>query len=270
MASAQPMPESGSPMAPHLSIGFGLTGKVIVVTGASSGIGRETCLLLDEVGASVIAVGQSEERLANLMQSLRHQQRHQTVSVDLGRPDCAELIMTAALAHAGRVDAAILAAAALRRQSLAEVTVADWDYQFAANLRSTFLISRAVADHLIAARRPGSLLMFTSGSWLTGPLFGSDAYAASKAGIVTLSRGLAKQLGPHGIRVNALSPGQIDTPMQHRDNDPEVVAALSRSCPLGRIGQPSEIAGIAVFLTSDHASFITGATINASGGNVLY
>jgi len=254
----------------HLSIGHGLAEKTVIVTGASSGIGRETCLLLAEVGAAVIAVGQNEERLASLMEAMPDRQRHRLVSVDLGRPDCAEVIMSAALADGGRVDALILAAAALRRQPLTEVTIADWDYQFAANVRSTFLLSRAVADHLIAEGRPGSLLMFTSGSWLTGPLFGSDAYAASKAGIVTLSRGLAKQLGPHGIRVNALSPGQIDTPMQHRDNDPEVVAALTRSCPLGRIGQPSEIAGIAVFLTSDHASFITGATINASGGTVLY
>jgi len=263
-------PAAHPPVPAHLSIGRGLADRVVIVTGASSGIGWETCLLLDQVGAVVVGVGQDQQRLARLQAGLGTPQRHLMVAADLSSPDCADVIMSAALDHGGRVDAILLVGAALRRQPLAEVTVADWDYQLAANLRSSFLLSRAVADHLIAHGRPGSILMFTSGSWLSGPLFGSDAYAASKAGIVTLSRGLAKQWGKQGIRVNALSPGQIDTPMQHRDNDPAVVAALTSACPLGRIGQPAEIAAIAVFLTSDHSSFITGATINASGGTVLY
>jgi NAD(P)-dependent dehydrogenase (short-subunit alcohol dehydrogenase family) len=163
-----------------------------------------------------------------------------------------------------------LAGATLKRKDLKDVTVEDWDSQFDTNLRSTFLISRAVAEHLKENKRAGSILSFTSPSWSTGSFFGADAYSASKAGIVTFSRGLAKQLGVYGIRVNTISPGQIDTPMQHRDNTPQNVQAIIDACPLKRIGQPEEIASVAVFVTSDHGSFITGATLNVSGGIHIY
>jgi NAD(P)-dependent dehydrogenase (short-subunit alcohol dehydrogenase family) len=85
-----------------------------------------------------------------------------------------------------------------------------------------------------------------------------------------MTRGLARAYGPDGILVNAIAPGQIDTPMQHRDNAPEVVEAAIRACPLRRMGRPEEVAAVAVFLASNHASFINGATINVSGGLVLY
>ena len=170
----------------------------------------------------------------------------------------------------GSVDAVIMAGATLRRRDLKDVTIEDWDYQIDTNLRSTFLIARAVAEHLKESKRSGSILTFTSPSWSTGSFFGADAYSASKAGIVAFSRGLAKQLGIFGIRVNTISPGQIDTPMQHRDNTPQNVQAIIDACPLKRIGQPEEIASVAVFVTSDHGSFITGATLNVSGGIHIY
>jgi NAD(P)-dependent dehydrogenase (short-subunit alcohol dehydrogenase family) len=190
--------------------------------------------------------------------------------VDLSTEECADQIMAPTLARFGVVDAVILAGATLQRKDLKDVTVADWDYQLDTNLRSTFLIARAVGEHLKERKRSGSILTFTSPSWSTGSFFGADAYSASKAGIVAFSRGLAKQLGSVGIRVNTISPGQIDTPMQHRDNTPQNVQAIIDACPLKRIGQPEEIASVAVFVTSDHGSFITGATLNVSGGVHIY
>ncbi len=178
--------------------------------------------------------------------------------------------MAPTITRFGGVDAVIMAGATLTRKDLKDVTVADWDYQLSTNLRSTFLLGRAVAEHLKESKRAGSILTFTSPSWSTGSFFGADAYSASKAGIVTFSRGLAKQLGAFGIRVNTISPGQIDTPMQHRDNSPQNVQAIIDACPLKRIGQPEEIASVAVFVTSDHGSFITGATLNVSGGIHIY
>jgi len=253
-----------------LSIGKGLTGKRVIVTGASSGIGKATALLLERVGAVVIGVGLNSARLSQLESEYQDPNRHLTLAIDLSSENCGQVIMEAALEKFGGVDAAILAGAWLKRQGLKDVSVADWDYHFNTNLRSTFLISREVAEHLKANRRSGSILTFTSGSWLSGPFYGADAYSASKSGIVTFSRGLAKQLGEFGIRVNTISPGQIDTPMQHRDNSPENVAAIIQACPLRRIGQPEEIASVAVFVTSDHGSFIHGATINVSGGTQIY
>ena len=253
-----------------LSIGKGLDGKRIIVTGASSGIGKATALLLERVGASVIAIGLDKGRLSELEREFSDPARHLILSVDLSGENCAEQIMGPAISHFGGVDAAILAGATLKRKDLKDVTVEDWDNQFDTNLRSTFLISRAVAEHLKENKRAGSILSFTSPSWSTGSFFGADAYSASKAGIVTFSRGLAKQLGVYGIRVNTISPGQIDTPMQHRDNTPQNVQAIIDACPLKRIGQPEEIASVAVFVTSDHGSFITGATLNVSGGIHIY
>ena len=253
-----------------LSIGRGLEGKRIIVTGASSGIGKATALLLERVGASVIAIGLDKGRLSELEREFSDPSRHLILSVDLSSEHCADQIMKATIARFGGVDAVIMAGAALRRRELKDVTVEDWDYQIDANLRSTFLIARAVAEHLKEEKRAGSILAFTSPSWLTGSFFGADAYSASKAGIVAFSRGLAKQLGIFGIRVNTISPGQIDTPMQHRDNTPQNVQAIIDACPLKRIGQPEEIASVAVFVTSDHGSFITGATLNVSGGVHIY
>jgi len=254
----------------ELSIGRGLDGKRIIVTGASSGIGKATALLLERVGASVIAVGLDKDRLSQLEAAFAEPARHLILWVDLSAEDCADQVMAPALTRFGGVDAVILAGATLQRKDLKDVTVADWDYQFDTNLRSTFLIARAVAEHLKEGNRSGSILTFTSPSWSTGSFFGADAYSASKGGIVTFSRGLAKQLGIFGIRVNTISPGQIDTPMQHRDNTPQNVQAIIDACPLKRIGQPEEIASVAVFVTSDHGSFITGATLNVSGGIHIY
>lgn len=253
-----------------LSIGSGLDGKRIIVTGASSGIGKATALLLERVGASVIAIGLDKDRLSQLEAEFSQPARHLILSVDLSGEGCADQIMTATIERFGGVDAVILAGATLKRKDLKDVTVADWDYQFDTNLRSTFLIARAVGEHLKESKRAGSILTFTSPSWSTGSFFGADAYSASKAGIVTFSRGLAKQLGSFGIRVNTISPGQIDTPMQHRDNTAQNVQAIIDACPLKRIGQPEEIASVAVFVTSDHGSFITGATLNVSGGVHIY
>jgi NAD(P)-dependent dehydrogenase (short-subunit alcohol dehydrogenase family) len=253
-----------------LSIGRGLEGKRIIVTGASSGIGKATALLLERVGASVIAIGLDKGRLSQLESEYTDPSRHLILSVDLSSESCADQIMKPAIAQFGGVDAVIMAGATLRRRDLKDVTVEDWDYQINTNLRSTFLIARTVGEHLKESKRAGSILTFTSPSWLTGSFFGADAYSASKAGIVAFSRGLAKQWGAFGIRVNTISPGQIDTPMQHRDNTAQNVQAIIDACPLKRIGQPEEIASVAVFVTSDHGSFISGATLNVSGGIHLY
>ena len=253
-----------------LSIGRGLEGKRVIVTGASSGIGKATALLLERVGASVIAIGLDKGRLSQLESEFTNPSHHLILSVDLSSERCADQIMEQSIARFGGIDAVIMAGATLRRRDLKDVTVKDWDYQIDTNLRSTFLIARAVAEHLKENKRAGSILTFTSPSWLTGSFFGADAYSASKAGIVAFSRGLAKQLGVFGIRVNTISPGQIDTPMQHRDNTAQNVQAIIDACPLKRIGQPEEIASVAVFVTSDHGSFISGATLNVSGGIHLY
>jgi len=158
----------------------------------------------------------------------------------------------------------------LRRKDLFEVTEDDWDVQLDVNLRATFFLNRAVGKVMIDKKIPGRIINFSSSSWMIGPMKGSDAYVASKGGVVSLARGFARQFGPHGIRVNVIAPGQFNTPMQHVDNDPKIVADAAAACPLRRMGEPEELARTTLFLASDNASFIHGATINVSGGGLMY
>ena len=146
------------PSDSDLSIGRGLEGKRIIVTGASSGIGKATALLLERVGASVIAVGLDKGRLSELEGEFSDPSRHLILSVDLSGERCDEEIMKPAISRCGGVDAVMLAGATLKRKDLKDVTVEDWDHQIETNLRSTFLIARAVAEHLKENNRAGSIV----------------------------------------------------------------------------------------------------------------
>ncbi|MFA5918101.1 MAG: SDR family oxidoreductase [Candidatus Nanopelagicaceae bacterium] len=253
-----------------LSIGKGLENKVVVVTGASSGIGRATALLFERVGARVCATARDEEGLESLAKEMQDSSRHLFLTVDLENSKECEGIVTRTLDHFGEMLVLAHIAGALRRKPLYEVTEEDWDYQLNVNLRAGFFLNRAAGKAMIEREIPGRIINFTSTSWMMGPLFGSDAYVAAKGGVVSMTRGFARQFGPQGIRVNAIAPGQVNTPMQHVDNSPEMVAATAAASPLGRMGEPEELARVAVFLASDNASFIHGATINVSGGTLLY
>ena len=116
----------------------------------------------------------------------------------------------------------------------------------------------------------GRIIAFTSQAWWTGSLGGGAVYAASKGGVVSLLRGFARSYGPHNITVNTVAPGQVNTPMLMTGLDPAVSTAMTEATPLKRIAEPEEMAGTVVFLASQHAGFITGATINTTGGFLMY
>ena len=253
-----------------LSIGAGLREKVVIVTGASSGIGRATALLFERVGAKVLATAVNQEGLDSLAAEMQYPSRHLFYSANLANTAECEGIVTKTLEYFGDIFVLAHVAGGLRRKPLFEVTEEDWDYQQNVNLRSGFFLNRAVGKVMIDRKIPGRIINFTSASWMVGPLYGSDAYVAAKGGVVSMNRGFARQFGQYGIRVNVISPGQINTPMQHIDNDPKVIAAAAAACPLGRMGEPEEIARVTVFIASDGASFVHGATINVSGGSLLY
>jgi NAD(P)-dependent dehydrogenase (short-subunit alcohol dehydrogenase family) len=257
-------------MPSDLSLGNGLKGKVVVVTGASSGIGRAAALFFEQVGARVCATARDQAGLDSLAEEMKDSSRHLFLQVDLENSEDCESIIIRTVDHFGDIYVLAHIAGAVRRKPLFEVTEEDWDYQLNVNLRSGFFLNRAAGKVMIANKTPGRIINFTSTSWMLGPMYGSDAYVAAKGGVVSMSRGFARQFGPHGIRVNVIAPGQINTPMQHIDNTPEIVALGIASCPLGRMGEPDELARVAVFLASDNASFIHGATINVSGGSLMY
>ncbi len=252
-----------------LALGAGLVGKSAIVTGASSGIGRATALLFAQEGLKVCATARDEaglQELARLMPAGDHIYR----VLDLQDVQGCQTLVTEVDKHYGGIDVLAHIAASLIRKDLFDVTEEDWDQQLDVNLRSTFFLNRAVGKVMIDRGIKGSITNYASSSWLIGPMKGSDAYVASKGGIVSLARGFARQFGPHGIRVNVIAPGQINTPMQHVDNDPKIVAEAAAACPLRRMGEPEELARVTLFLASENASFINGATLNVSGGLLMY
>lgn len=255
---------------PDLSLGLGLKDKVVVVTGASSGIGRASALLFEAAGAKVFATSRDKKGLDSLSKEMQDPSRHFFHVADLQTSVACEGIITQTLNVFGEIFVLAHIAGGLRRKKLQEVTEDDWDYQLNVNLRSGFFLNRAAGTAMIEHKVQGRIINCTSTAWMTGPLNGSDAYVAAKGGVVTMTRGFAGQFGPYGIRVNVIAPGQIDTPMQHDDNDPIIIAAATAACPLRRMGQPEELARVVLFLASDNSSFINGATINVSGGILMY
>jgi NAD(P)-dependent dehydrogenase (short-subunit alcohol dehydrogenase family) len=157
-----------------------------------------------------------------------------------------------------------------RRNTIDDVTEEDWDVQLDVNLKAVFFLNRAAATLFRAQGRGGRIVNFTSQGWWTGGFGGSVVYAASKGGVVSMSRGLARTLAPAGITVNTVSPGAADTSMMRSGMTDEGLAEFVKMIPLGRMAQPSEVASAVLFLASNLAGYITGATINVSGGQLMY
>ena len=269
MSSAAPPPRDPNRPDRSWHLGAGLEDRGVIVTGAASGIGRAVSVAMAAAGARVAVVDRDELGLRATLSRLRGG-GHAPVVFDLANSPAIPELVASLAERLGDLWALANVAAVLRRRRLDEVTDEDWDLQMDVNVKASFLLGREAGNAMAAAGGGGRIINFASMAWLTGPFLGSDAYVIGKAGIVAMTRGLARSFGPHGILVNTISPGQIDTPMQHLDNPPEFSERTAAECPLGRMGRPEEVAAVAVFLASQHASFVNGATINVSGGLVMY
>lgn len=252
------------------SVGAGLEGRGVIVTGAAGGMGRPVAEAFASTGARVMAVDLHQQAADEVVAGLEGT-GHIGIGADLSDLGGHRDLIDRARRHLGEVYVlAHLAAVLRRRASVDEVTEQDWDFQVDTNLKATFFLCRAAASAMSEAGDGGRIIAFTSQGWWTGGFGGSVVYCASKGGIVSLVRGLARTYGPDQITVNAVSPGQINTPMLTTDLDPELFERLTDATPLGRVAEPEEMAGTVVFLASKHASFISGATINVSGAMLMY
>ncbi len=251
-------------------VGAGLDGKGVVVTGAAGGIGREVVAAFARAGARVMAVDLDQASVDAVVAGLPAA-GHIAVAADLSDLEQHAALCEQAHAQLGSLDVlANLAAVLRRRTTLDDVSEADWDLQHDINLKAAFFLCRAAGNVMRRQGNGGRIITFTSQGWWTGGYGGSVAYAAAKGGIVSMTRGLARTFGPDGITVNAISPGLVETPMLTDGLDEATYEGLKAATPLGRVAHPRELAGPVVFLASDHASFISGATINVSGGFLMY
>lgn len=241
----------------------GLSGARVLVTGAAGGIGAAVAAAFAEAGANVAA--------SDVRPLADHGWTRASLQVDLRRSGESERVVQWAAAELGGLDVvANMAGVLVRRDDLAEVTERDWDTQHDVNLKASFFLLRAAGDVMSRQGTGGRLIAATSQGWWSGGFGGSAVYAASKGGLVSLCRGLARTYGPAGITVNTVAPGAIDTAMLTTDLADQALDKIVADTPLGRLGRPEEVAAAVLFLASSRASFISAATLNVSGGWLTY
>jgi NAD(P)-dependent dehydrogenase (short-subunit alcohol dehydrogenase family) len=244
-----------------------LKDKVAIVTGAGSGIGRATALALAEEGARVVVVDRDEAGGATTLDLVTAAagQAHLVVA-DVSRGSDAERIFDETGRVFGRVDALVNNAAVMVQKAVPELSEDEWDYVLGVNLKGVFLCSRQAILRFRRQGGGGTIVNLASVNSFYAEA-GIAAYCAAKGGVQQLTRAMAIDHSAEGIRVNCICPGWIDTPINAGYfADPAARAFADRLHAIGRIGQPSEIAAVAVFLISDAASFVTGASIVADGG----
>jgi len=250
-------------------IGEDLKEKCVVVTGATGGVGSAVALAFAELGARVLAVDLKEDALKTLIGSLPGAD-HDFYPLDLSVLEAQRNLFDHAQTMGGFQALAHCAAVLRRRSTVDEVTEDDWDFQLDTNLKATFFLNRTARDVMKEHGTKGAIVNFSSQGWWTGGFGGSVVYAASKGGIVSMSRGLARSFAPEGVRVNVISPGGVDTHMLTDGQSPQALKAFIDMIPMGRLAEPKEISQAVVFLASSASSYITGALINISGGQLMY
>ncbi|TML90832.1 MAG: glucose 1-dehydrogenase [Actinobacteria bacterium] len=234
-----------------------LDGKSAIVTGGGSGIGRAVCARFAADGATVVVADVDGERATAVAAEIggRAVQADVTVAADVARM----------VADAGRVDVLVNNAGGGMSDDVLEIDEEEWEHDVALNLKSAFLCSKAVLPGMIE-RGGGVIVNIASVNGLA--FFANEPYSAAKAGVINLTRSMAVRYGHHGIRAVAIAPGTIRTPIwQERvEKVPEIFEKLLRWYPLGRVGEPEDVAAAAAFLASDDASWISGEVLRVDGG----
>lgn len=245
-----------------------LDGRVAIVTGAGQGIGHGVALCLARAGAHVVVGDTVQERTTRAVADIEALGVQAFgVQVNVAQAGDVDRLVQETLSRFGKIDILVNNAGVVVIKSITEQTEADWDKVLGVNLKGVFLCCHRVVQEMIKQQR-GAIVNIASiaAFHYTVP---HVPYAASKAGVVALTRDLAYEVARFGVRVNAIAPGPIETPMMGTALTPQQKEAYARNIPLGRLGQPQDIGEAAVFLVSDAASYITGATLPVSGGTDL-
>jgi len=239
--------------------------KVAIVTGGAQGIGQGICLRLAEEGARVAIFDINLDEAKKTAQEIeRAGGTALAIKVDITKPAEIEAAVKQVLSKFGQIDILVNNAGISLVSKVADMTDDIWDRVNDVNLKAVFLCCRAVIPHM-KERKYGKIVNIASVLALRGSAYYAH-YGATKAGVVAFTQGLAVELGPRNINVNAVGPGVIDTPMADHDVAPEVRQRLQKRIPLRRIGVPQDIADAALFFASDEASYITGQCLYVCGG----
>jgi NAD(P)-dependent dehydrogenase (short-subunit alcohol dehydrogenase family) len=243
-----------------------LQGRVAVITGAARerGIGRATARLFAQHGARVALLDLDQEDPAAAARTFGPE--HLGLACDVRDAQSCQAAVAQVLQWAGRVDVLVNNAGVTQRRGIMEVSAEDYDLITGVALRGTLQMSQSVIPTMLE-QGGGSIICISSlSAQQGGGVFGGSHYCAAKAGVLGLTRAMAKELGPKGIRANAITPGLILTDFSRGQNSDANKHELAKSFPLGRIGRPEDIAGACLYLASDLSSFVTGTTIDVNGG----
>jgi len=238
---------------------FSLIDKVAIITGAARGIGREIAVTLADAGANIVVADINLEGANKVIEEIVDEKRGLAVKVDVSLKKDVDLMISKVLKKFSTVDILVNNAGVCYRRSFEEISESEWDKIMAINLKGTFLCCQAVLP-IMKRKKRGCIINLTSLAAKTGGILVGAHYSASKAGVTSLTKSLAKYAAKYGINVNAVSPGFIDTEMT-KDFNYEI-----STVPLGRLGTPADVAKVVRFLTSEDAKYITGEIIDVDGG----
>ena len=246
---------------------YSLKGKVAIVSGGARDIGRQVSLKLAEAGASVCVNYFNNKDMADETLALIKNAGGNAIAVQADMSKSAEvkkLVDACVDAFGNTIHILVNVAGGLMgRKVLADLDESFWDAVMDVNLKSAYLATREVVPHMTEG---GAIVNFSSQAARDGGGFGAIAYATAKGGILTMTRGLAKELGPKGIRVNCVSPGMINTTFHNTFTKPEVRTNVAAATPLRREGNASEVADLVLYLVSDRSTFINGESVEINGG----
>ena len=234
-------------------------GRVAIITGAARGLGRAAAVRLHERGASVAVNVRSQSSFDEWALVIRG---------DITAPGVPEEIVNKTMQHFGRVDILVNNAAHAKSTRFPNLTAEEWRLALEVNMTAPFLLIKAVFP-IMKAQKYGRIVNVSSSAGRTVSTLGGAHYTASKAGLLGLTRAAAKELGPYGITVNAVCPGMIDTELTRENASPELLVRLAASYPVPRLGTAVEVADLICFAASEAAGYITGASLDINGGDLM-
>lgn len=247
---------------------FGLKDQVILITGAASGMGQAAARLLKTSGAKLVLTDINGDGLSAVVHELAAGGLQTLqLQLDVTSVDQTKSVVATAADRFGRIDGLLHFAGVIDAHSIEDTTLAHWNRVININLLGTFLMAQAVSAVMRRQRR-GRIVLTASDSARKGASISGPAYAASKGGVIALTRDLAMKLGPHGIAVNAICPGIVLTPMVTKDVGigQSVIDEVVSRTPLGRLGEPDDMANMAIMLLTDAAKFVNGEIVEVNGG----